>query len=138
MQQSNVIFAMLLIAFLVFITVRGELATYIDLFRGGGQEGATGNLNLAGAASSIGNLFSGSGSAATSTSNSAQQASVAAAAQSAFAEGGSSSSLQNTGLPALAPLPTITQPSQISAPVNLIGSGGTINPDSGALDGDNY
>jgi hypothetical protein len=36
MQQSNVIFANLLIAYLIFIVMRGELATYITLLRGGG------------------------------------------------------------------------------------------------------
>lgn len=43
MQQSNVIFGALLIAFIVYITARGELATYIQLLRGGGaQAGAAG------------------------------------------------------------------------------------------------
>lgn len=35
-QQSNVIFAALLIAFILFITNRGELPTYLTLLRGGG------------------------------------------------------------------------------------------------------
>ncbi len=35
MQQSNVIFGALLIAFIVFITLRGELPTYITILRGG-------------------------------------------------------------------------------------------------------
>lgn len=48
MQQSNVIFATLLIAFVVFITVRGELPTYLSLLRGaGGGSGAASNTPLA-------------------------------------------------------------------------------------------
>lgn len=50
MQQSNFIFAMLLIAYIIFITVRGELPAYIAILRGGGQQagsapagGGTGN-----------------------------------------------------------------------------------------------
>jgi hypothetical protein len=35
-QQSNVIFGALLIAFIVFITLRGELPTYLTILRGGG------------------------------------------------------------------------------------------------------
>lgn len=35
MQQSNVIFAYLLIAFLLYITLKGELGDYINLLRGG-------------------------------------------------------------------------------------------------------
>lgn len=38
MQQSNVIFAYLLVAFILFISLRGELPTYITLLRGGGQQ----------------------------------------------------------------------------------------------------
>lgn len=34
MQQSNFIFGVILIAFIVFITVRGELPDYISLLRG--------------------------------------------------------------------------------------------------------
>ncbi len=40
MQQSNVIFANLFIAYFLFITLRGELPTYITLLRGGGAQGA--------------------------------------------------------------------------------------------------
>lgn len=40
MQQSNVIFANLLIAYFLFITMKGELPQYIDLLRGGGQTAA--------------------------------------------------------------------------------------------------
>lgn len=42
MQQSSVIFANLLIAYLLFITMKGELPTYIDLLRGGGKESSAG------------------------------------------------------------------------------------------------
>lgn len=34
MQQSNAIFAALIIAWIVFITLRGELPTYISLLKG--------------------------------------------------------------------------------------------------------
>lgn len=34
MQQSNVIFASLFVAFIVYVTVKGELPTYIDLLKG--------------------------------------------------------------------------------------------------------
>lgn len=36
MQQSNVIFGSLLLAYIVFITLRGELPAYITILRGGG------------------------------------------------------------------------------------------------------
>lgn len=42
MQQSNVIFGMLLIAFVIFITLKGNLPIYLTLLRGGGQQGAQG------------------------------------------------------------------------------------------------
>lgn len=38
MQQSSIIFAALLVAFIVFITQRGELPTYLTLLRGGGTQ----------------------------------------------------------------------------------------------------
>lgn len=40
MQQSNVIFGMLLLAFIVFITTKGELPSYITLLRGGSAGGS--------------------------------------------------------------------------------------------------
>lgn len=43
MQQSNVIFGALFLAFIVFITVRGELPTYLSLLRGSGQTKNIGN-----------------------------------------------------------------------------------------------
>lgn len=42
MQQSNFIFGILLVAFIVFITIRGELQTYLNLLRGSGN--ASGSL----------------------------------------------------------------------------------------------
>lgn len=53
MQQSNFIFGMLLIAFLVFITARGELATYLQLLKGEGSQ--------AGSAGTSGNAVSAAG-----------------------------------------------------------------------------
>lgn len=41
MRQSNVIFATLLFAFIVYITIRGQLPAYLDLFRGKGSSGGT-------------------------------------------------------------------------------------------------
>ena len=38
MQQSSVIFANLIVAYLLFITMKGELPLYITLLRGGGQQ----------------------------------------------------------------------------------------------------
>lgn len=38
MQQSNVIFAAILIGFILFITNKGELATYLQFLRGGGAQ----------------------------------------------------------------------------------------------------
>lgn len=37
-MQSNIIFAFIFVAFIFYITARGELATYIDILRGGGQQ----------------------------------------------------------------------------------------------------
>jgi len=37
MDQSNAIFGALVIAYIVFITARGELQTYIQILRGGGK-----------------------------------------------------------------------------------------------------
>ena len=42
MQQGNVIFGVILLAYIVFITQRGELSTYLTLLRGGGQQPASG------------------------------------------------------------------------------------------------
>jgi len=39
MQQSNVIFGMILLAFVVFITTRGELPVYLNLIRGSTASG---------------------------------------------------------------------------------------------------
>ncbi len=41
MQQSSAIFANLLIAYLLFITLRGELPIYLTLLRGGGKQETT-------------------------------------------------------------------------------------------------
>lgn len=38
MQQSNAIFGSIVIAYLIFITGKGELGGYITLLRGGGQQ----------------------------------------------------------------------------------------------------
>jgi hypothetical protein len=60
-QQSNVIFAMILIAFIVFITVRGELPAYLSLLRGSTANGSspaggTGNLQAGSAPASSNGL----------------------------------------------------------------------------------
>jgi len=39
-QQSNVIFGILLIAYVIFITMKGRLPVYLTLLRGGGQQPA--------------------------------------------------------------------------------------------------
>lgn len=75
MQQSNVIFGALLIAYIVFITARGELGTYIQLLRGGGMQpasasgsGTTASSGLSGLANLTG-LFSGDQTSQTSVSS---------------------------------------------------------------------
>lgn len=60
MQQSNVIFANLFIAYFLFITMKGELPQYIDLIRGGGQQAtnsaaASGNAVVQGAEALLNN-----------------------------------------------------------------------------------
>jgi hypothetical protein len=42
MQQSNVIFAALFVAFIVYVTLRGELPTYVGLLKG-----TSGNMTVA-------------------------------------------------------------------------------------------
>lgn len=44
MNQSNAIFGALLIAYIVFITVRGELPSYIELLKGNGAVGQNGGV----------------------------------------------------------------------------------------------
>lgn len=62
MQQSNVIFAALVIGFILFITNKGELGTYIQLLRGGGAQtplapaGSSGGGGITGALGSLANL----------------------------------------------------------------------------------
>lgn len=54
MQQSNVIFGNLLGAYLIFITLRGELPNYITLLRGGGpQAGGTSNASASATANAV-------------------------------------------------------------------------------------
>lgn len=54
MGQSNVIFGALLFAFIVYITARGELSTYIQLLFGGGAQPSSA-AGGAGASGSSGN-----------------------------------------------------------------------------------
>lgn len=64
MQQSNVIFATLLIAYIIFITMKGELSLYLTLLRGGGQQ--PGNAGT-GASDPITSLFKGAANLMDST-----------------------------------------------------------------------
>lgn len=48
MKQSSVIFANLSIAYLLYITLKGELPTYLTLLRGGGTEANSGSGNAGG------------------------------------------------------------------------------------------
>jgi hypothetical protein len=61
-QQSNVIFAAILIAYIIFITMRGELSSYIELLKGntaGANSGLTiGGINLGSLGNSVSSLFS--------------------------------------------------------------------------------
>lgn len=68
MQQSNFIFGMLLIAYIVYITAKGELPTYIQLLRGGGAQPAGTSANAGSAASGI---LSGAAALLNSDTNSA-------------------------------------------------------------------
>lgn len=43
MQQSNAIFGAVFIAYIVFITIRGELASYVTLLKGGGTPATAGS-----------------------------------------------------------------------------------------------
>lgn len=52
MQQSNVIFAAILIGFVLFITNKGELPIYLTLLRGGGQQTALASGGAGGSGSS--------------------------------------------------------------------------------------
>jgi hypothetical protein len=56
MQQSNVIFGMLLLAFIVFITVRGELQTYLTLLRGGGTPNGSSSVGTSSDGSFLGGV----------------------------------------------------------------------------------
>lgn len=47
MQQSNIIFAALLIAYILLITQKGELGTYIALLRGSGTSATSGATSSA-------------------------------------------------------------------------------------------
>lgn len=60
MQQSNVIFGFIAVAFVVFITMRGELPTYIQLLRGGGQT-VTGAGGSSGSGGDIGSYITSIG-----------------------------------------------------------------------------
>lgn len=41
MKQSNIIFATLLAAFVIYVTIRGQLPAYFSLFTGGGAAPVT-------------------------------------------------------------------------------------------------
>lgn len=57
MPQSSVIFAYLLIAYLIFIGLRGELPDYILLLRGGGQQPAAGGAGSSATSSGASSLI---------------------------------------------------------------------------------
>lgn len=61
-MQSNVIFGFIVVAFLFFITARGELATYLTILRGGGQQASSGSSINTSSASNITSAISESGS----------------------------------------------------------------------------
>lgn len=48
MQQSNAIFGALFIAYVVYITIKGELPTYITLLKGGDTTAAAGGSSTGG------------------------------------------------------------------------------------------
>lgn len=55
MQQSNFIFGILLVAYVVFVTIKGELGQYLALFKGAGTPAPT---NQSGSGSSSGGPLS--------------------------------------------------------------------------------
>ncbi len=66
MRQSNVIFGTILLAFIVYITMRGQLPAYLDLFKKGkptssssGSSKSGGGI-LGGLLGGLGGLFKGS------------------------------------------------------------------------------
>jgi len=78
MSQSNVIFAFLLVSFLVWITVKGELTTYINYLTKGAAsaQAASAGQNASAAASS------GTPSTSQTASSSAINPAIAQSAQS--------------------------------------------------------
>lgn len=97
MNQSNIIFAYLFLAFVVFVTVRGELGTYLGFFGVGGQ-GKGGTLPAASSASSgsLGGALGGLGTALggqlggqlTGVLGGSSDSSAASGAESAFSGSG--------------------------------------------------
>lgn len=78
MQQSNVIFANLFIAYFLFITLKGELPTYIALLRGAGAPASA--TSATGAASSpIDNAVTSGAAALLSSANPFNASAVPAA-----------------------------------------------------------
>lgn len=69
MDQSNKIFAAVSIAFIVYITMKGELPTYLTFLRGGGAQANGGSGGSGGSSSGgLGGLISGALSLAPSFS----------------------------------------------------------------------
>ena len=62
MQQSNVIFAAIFLAFLIFITIKGELPAYLAIFFG--SSGASGSASAGGASASADAIKPGTAPAA--------------------------------------------------------------------------
>ena len=58
-MQSNVIFGFILVAYIFFITMRGELGTYLTILRGGGQQASQGSGSGSDPLSSMGGGMGG-------------------------------------------------------------------------------
>jgi hypothetical protein len=56
LRQSNVIFGTLVFAFIVYITVRGQLPGYLNLFRGKSNDGLGGLFGAGDASSGAGSI----------------------------------------------------------------------------------
>jgi hypothetical protein len=70
MQQSNVIFGVMLIAFIIFITLKGELAAYIDILKGVGGTAGSGTSTTSSSSNPLGSVKNALTSAAVGTNTS--------------------------------------------------------------------
>lgn len=83
-MQSNVIFGFIFVAYIFYITAKGELATYLDILRGGGQQVSPAAQTAAAQSSGLidaGQIINSDGTASDATSFLSNPAVLSAAAQ---------------------------------------------------------